>query len=45
MEGTLRSAMHSQRLRLTLSAWLALALMAAAVALIAFDAPEDTDSA
>jgi len=43
MEGTLRSAMHSQRSRLTLSAWLALALVAAAVALIAYYAPEDAD--
>jgi heme exporter protein C len=43
MTGTLRSAMHSQRSRLALSAWLALALMAAAVALIAYYAPEDAD--
>ncbi|HJQ51829.1 MAG TPA: cytochrome c biogenesis protein [Gaiellaceae bacterium] len=43
MEGTLRSAMHSQRPRLTLSALLALALMVAAVALIAYYAPEDAD--
>jgi heme exporter protein C len=43
MEGTLRSAMHSQRPRLTLSAWLALALVVAAVALIAYYAPEDAD--
>ena len=43
MEGTLRSVMHSQRPRLTLSAWLALALVVAAVALIAYYAPEDAD--
>ena len=43
MTGTLRSAMHWQRSRLALSAWLALALMAAAVALIAYYAPEDVD--
>ena len=43
MEGTLRSVMHSQRSRLTLSAWLALVLVVAAVALIAYYAPEDAD--
>lgn len=43
MEGTLRSVMHSQRSPLALSAWLALALMASAVALIAYYAPEDVD--
>jgi heme exporter protein C len=43
MAGTLRSAMQSQRSRLTLSAWLALALMATAVALIAYYAPEDAE--
>jgi len=43
MEGTLRSATDSQRSRLTLSAWLALALVVAAVALIAYYAPEDAD--
>ena len=43
MAGTLRSALHPQRSRLILSAWLALAAMAAAVALIAYCAPEDAD--
>jgi len=43
MEGTLRSVMHSQRPRLTLSACLALVLVGAAVALIAYYAPEDAD--
>ena len=43
MAGTLRSALHPQRSRLILSAWLALAAMAAAVALIAYCAPEDVD--
>jgi len=43
MEGTLRSVMHSQRPRLTLSACLALVLVVAAVALIAYYAPEDAD--
>ena len=43
MEGTLRRVMHSQRPRLTLSACLALVLVGAAVALIAYYAPEDAD--
>jgi heme exporter protein C len=43
MAGTLRGAMHSQRPRLLLPAWLALASMTAAVALIAYYAPEDAD--
>jgi heme exporter protein C len=43
MEGTLRIAMHWQRPRLVLPAWLALALMVAAVALIAYYAPEEAD--
>jgi heme exporter protein C len=43
MAETLRVAMHSQHPRLILSAWLALASMTAAVALIAYYAPEDVD--
>jgi len=44
MAGTLRSATRStQRSHLTSSAWLALASMAGAVALIAYYAPEDAD--
>jgi heme exporter protein C len=43
MAGTLRRAVHSQSPRLIRSAWLALASMAGAVALIAYYAPEDAD--
>jgi ABC-type transport system involved in cytochrome c biogenesis permease subunit len=43
MAGTLRGALHSQSPRLILAAWLALALMAGAVSLIAYYAPEDVD--
>jgi heme exporter protein C len=43
MAGTLRGAVHSQSPRLIPSAWLALALMAGAVSLIAYYAPEDVD--
>jgi heme exporter protein C len=43
MAGTLRGAMHSQRPRLLLPAWLALVSMTGAVALIAYYAPEDAD--
>jgi heme exporter protein C len=43
MAGTLRGAVQSQRPRLLLPAWLALASMTAAVALIAYYAPEDAD--
>ena len=43
MVGTLRGALHSQSPRLIPSAWLALALMAGAVSLIAYYAPEDVD--
>jgi heme exporter protein C len=43
MAGTLRKAVHSQSPRLIRSAWLALASMAGAVALIAYYAPEDAD--
>jgi heme exporter protein C len=43
MAGTLRVARYSQRPRLIVSAWLALASMTGAVALIAYYAPEDVD--
>ena len=43
MAGTLRDAVRSQSPRLILSAWLALALMAGAVLLIAYYVPEDVD--
>jgi heme exporter protein C len=43
MAGTLRGAVHSQSSRLILSAWLVLVLMAVAVSLIAYYAPEDVD--
>jgi heme exporter protein C len=43
MAGTLRVARYSQRPRLIVSAWLALASMTGAVALIAYYAPEDID--
>jgi heme exporter protein C len=43
MAGTLRGAVHSQRPRLLLPAWLALGSMTGAVALIAYYAPEDAD--
>ena len=43
MAGTLRRAVHSQSPRLILPAWLALASMTGAVALIAYYAPEDAD--
>jgi heme exporter protein C len=43
MAGTLRVARYSQRPRLIVSAWLALASMTGAVALIANYAPEDVD--
>jgi heme exporter protein C len=43
MAGTLRVASYSQRPRLIVSAWLALASMTGAVALIAYYAPEDVD--
>ena len=43
MAGTLRGAVHSRSPRLTHSAWLAIVLMAAAVTLIAYYAPEDVD--
>lgn len=43
MAGTLRAEMHSRRPRLVAWAVLALALMASAVALIAYYAPEDVD--
>lgn len=43
MAGTLRGAVHSRSPRLTLSAWLAMVLMAGAVSLIAYYAPEDAD--
>jgi heme exporter protein C len=43
MAGTLRRAVHSQSPRLIRSAWLALASMAGAMALIAYYAPEDAD--
>jgi len=43
MAATLRRAVHSENHRLIRSAWLALVLMAGAVALIAYYAPEDAD--
>jgi ABC-type transport system involved in cytochrome c biogenesis permease subunit len=43
MAGTLRRAVHAQSSRLIPSAWLAIASMAGALALIAYYAPEDAD--